>query len=75
MVPKGTTLNKLLPAGKREGGRKKMEAAGFEQREEVYVVCVCVLQAETEPETGQRGKGLRLGASNLLSHWRKTGGS
>lgn len=34
MIPKGTTLDKLLPVGE-----KKMEA-GFEQKEEVYMMSV-----------------------------------
>ena len=37
MIPKGATLNKLLPAGER-GGWEGVEAAGFEQKEEVYMM-------------------------------------
>lgn len=36
MIPNKTTLNKLLPGGR----GKEMEAAGFEQKEEVYMMSV-----------------------------------
>lgn len=45
--------------------------AGFEQKEEVYMMSFLI--AERKLEMGQSKKGLRLGASNLLSHWRETG--
>lgn len=63
-IPKGTTLDKLLPV-------EEKKKAGFEQKEQVYMMSFLI--AEMELEMGQSRKGLRLGTSNLLSHWRETG--
>lgn len=53
MIPNKTTLNKLLPAGR----GKKMEAAGFEEKEGVYMMSV--------PRKDEAGDGtIQEGAKN-----------
>lgn len=69
MIPKGTTLNKLLPAEEMGGGKWRQQDLSRKERFNM----MSVPSRELELGMGRSKKGLRLGASNLLSHWRETG--
>lgn len=67
MIPNKTTLNKLLPAGR---GKKWRQQDLNRKKRFIW----CLFLEKMELEMGWFRKGLRLGASNLLSHWRETEG-
>lgn len=57
MIPKGTSLNKLLPAGKKE--RKKNGGSRFEQKDEVYMMSVLSTDGAGD---GTKQEGVKTGS-------------
>lgn len=54
-IPKGTTLNKLLPAGKKEKNR----GSRFEQKDEVYMMSVLSTDGAGD---GMKQEGVKTGS-------------